>query len=92
VTGTGEGWEIDDYDDLDDDGDWRDYDDDGYEPDPEDAEIARADAEYWEHCDERHGGGHCTCRPPLRDRLRGAWQRARRLLRRRPRYADEPPF
>jgi hypothetical protein len=38
-----------DFDDDEDDGDWRDYDDDGYEPDPEDAGIARSYEEYWEH-------------------------------------------
>ena len=47
--------------------DWRDYDeddeDDDYEPDPEDAEIARSYAEHYEHCERKHGGGECDCRP-----------------------------
>src|SRR6266566_2922664 len=54
-----------DDDDYDDDGDWRDYDDDDREPDPEDAEIARSYAEHYEHCERKHGGGECDCRPPL---------------------------
>jgi hypothetical protein len=86
--------DTDDYaDDLDDgyepdpDDFWDDR-DEQYEPDPEDAEFARAYAEHLEHCETRHGGGDCDCRPSrlamalvrLRDaasdtawRLRGAW-------------------
>ncbi len=58
---------VDDWDE-----DEPDYDDDpcgGYEPDPEDAETARAYHEEAEHRDTVHGGGECDCRPSLRDRL-----------------------
>jgi hypothetical protein len=65
--------ETDDYREED-DGDWRDYDDDYREPDPEDAEIARAYEEEAEHRETVHGGGECTCRPSLRARL--AWRAA----------------
>jgi len=87
VTGMDEGWEIDDYTE---DDDW--FDDDDREPDEPDWGYEEWRAGYEEHCEQKHGGGDCDCRPPLRERLRGAWQRARRLLRRRPRYSDEPPF
>jgi hypothetical protein len=50
--------------------DWDDRDDDSYEPDPSDYEEQRAQEEYAEHCDERHGGGECDCRPPWHHRLR----------------------
>jgi hypothetical protein len=66
-----------DFDDYEDDGDWRDYDDDpdDYpEPDGGDYEIARAYEEEAEHRELVHGGGECDCRPSLRDRL--AWEAA----------------
>jgi hypothetical protein len=68
--------EADDYREED-DGDWRDYDDDR-EPDPEDADIARAYEEYAEHLDKVHGGGECDCRPSLAAR---ASQAARDIAR-----------
>lgn len=59
--------------------DW--YDDGGYrEPDPEDAEIAQAYEEYYDHCDQIHGGGECDCRPSLPARLRWGAARAGRRL------------
>jgi hypothetical protein len=62
-----------------DDGDWRDYDDDWREPDPEDADIARAYEDDAEHRETVHSGGECDCRASLRDRL--GW-RARDAARR----------
>lgn len=76
----------DDRDDAYDDDDWD-------EPDPEDAEIARSYEEYYEHCEQVHGGEHCNCRTPLRDRLKRCFRQARwhlaGMMRRR---LDEPPF
>lgn len=71
-------------DDYEPDDDWYDdwYDDDprdDWEPDPEDAEIARAYAEHAEHCERKHGGGECHCRPSLLDYLR--WAAAGRIRR-----------
>ena len=55
------------------DDDWCDHDDDDYrEPDGEDYEIARSYAELAEHCEVKHGGGECDCRPSRLDRLRWA--------------------
>lgn len=56
--------------------DWYDDDDpqSGYEPDPEDAEIEREYAEYYDHCDKVHGGEHCDCRPSRLARLVAAWR------------------
>jgi hypothetical protein len=47
------------------DDDWYDDDDrdDCPEPDGEDYEIARSYAEHYEHCERKHGGGECHCRP-----------------------------
>jgi hypothetical protein len=48
-----------------------DYDDDpggSWEPDPEDAEIAKAYEEHAEHCERVHDGGECNCRPSLAER------------------------
>ncbi len=56
-----DGYEDDDYTR---DDDW--YDDDRYddrESDPEDADIARSYEEHYEHCERKHGGGECDCRP-----------------------------
>ena len=84
-----------DFDDDEDDGDWRDYDDDYREPDPEDADIARAYEEHYEHLDTVHGGGECDCRPSLAERLArrardaASWLRGARSRRQ---YSDEPPF
>lgn len=67
--------DFDDYDPDDDwydDGPWDDLDD---EPDPEDAEIARAYEEDWEHRDKKHGGAECDCRP-------SPWARSWRLRHR----------
>ena len=64
----------------DDDGDWRDYDDDYREPDPEDAEIARSYAEHYEHCERKHGGGECDCRPSRWLLLREAARRTAERL------------
>lgn len=86
--------DYDDYDQDDPDDDWDD-DDDYREPDPEDYEIAKAYEEYAEHCEEKHGGGECDCRPPLRARLAASLRRAGRRItvwRRSRRYSDEPPF
>jgi len=81
----------DDYDDQEADDDW--YDDrDDREPDPEDYEINRAYEEHAQHCEDRHGGGECTCRPspwwPAVRRLRAiigwfpvTWWRVRYSLR-----------
>lgn len=61
--------DIDDYTDDLDDGyeddpdDWDYRDDDHPEHDPEDWEQAKAYAEYAEHCEAKHGGGECDCRP-----------------------------
>ena len=87
-------------DDLDDDGydpddDWYDDRDDWREPDPEDYEIARANEEYAEHCEQKHGGADCDCRAPLSQRI--SWRlREMRIfairLGRGRRYTDEPPF
>jgi hypothetical protein len=41
--------------------DWTDPCRDDREPDPEDHEEARANEEYWQHCDDAHGGERCTC-------------------------------
>jgi hypothetical protein len=50
--------------------DHDDWDDDDYrEPDPEDADIARAYEDDAEHRETVHGGGECNCRASLRDRL-----------------------
>lgn len=82
--------EQDDYDDPEDE-DWydEDYDRDDYrEPDPEDAEIARSYEEYYQHCEDKHGGHQCDCRPSrlmlalwrLRDLggwFVGTWRRVR---------------
>ena len=58
--------------------DWSDPADDGREPDISDYEEARANEEYWEHCDEVHGGKDCDCpRPALDDGTE---------------YSDEAPF
>jgi len=85
---------VTDPDDYDQDDDWYD-DDDRYEPDETDWEEAKAQAEYADHCERAHGGEHCSCRPPLRDRVRhrldDALRYARRLLG-RPNWSDEPPF
>jgi hypothetical protein len=60
--------------------DYDDWDDDDYrEPDPEDADIARAYEDDAEHRETVHGGGECDCRASLRDRL--GW-RARDAARR----------
>ena len=78
-----------------DDDDWYDDDDDYREPDPEDAEIARSYEEYYEHCDQAHGGKDCDCHAPLADRIRDRFRSARRRVRTalgRTRYSDEPPF
>lgn len=48
----------------DDDDDYWDDRDDDYDPDPTDYLEQQAAQEYWEHCDEAHGGKPCTC-PPL---------------------------
>lgn len=68
--------------------DWYEDDDDrgGYrEPDPEDYEIERSYAELAEHCERKHGGGVCDCRPARLAliwwatvyKLRSAWGWAR---------------
>jgi len=94
VTDISDHW--DPYDDEpypdDDPDDWYDGRDEDPEPDEADYEYDAWRAALEEHCEQVHGGADCDCRPPLRERLRDAWQRARRLLRRRPRYSDEPPF
>lgn len=54
------------------DDDWFDDDYDDREPDSEDAEIARAYAEHYEHCERKHGGGECDCRPSRLMLLSGA--------------------
>lgn len=84
-------YDYEEYNDPDEDGPGPGYDDD-YLPDEADFEYDAWRGGYEEHCIEVHGGADCDCRPPLRERLRDAWQRARRLLRRRPRYSDNPPF
>ena len=68
---------------------------DDREPDPEDFEEARANEEYWEHCDQAHGGDDCNCRAPLAERVRERFRSARRrviAVLHRSRYYDEPPF
>jgi hypothetical protein len=87
-----QGWRTDDYDDPD---DYYDDDDTWYGPDEADWEHARWLEEYGQHCDEKHGGGECTCKPPLRSRLR--WRladlgRRVRSMVRRDHYYDQPPF
>jgi hypothetical protein len=69
------------------------YDDLHYEPDEADYEYDAWRAGYEEHCQEAHGGDDCDCRAPLADRIRERFRSARRrvVLRRR-RYYDEPPF
>lgn len=86
-------WDEDDYDDgYDPDDDWYDDRDDYREPDPEDAETARAYEELYEHEERAHGGGPCTCRPSLWARswhlrqraagfVPGLWYRLRHALR-----------
>jgi hypothetical protein len=84
--------DIDDYEDdtYDPGDDWYDDERDGivdYEPDGEDYEIARSYAEHYEHCERRHGGGECNCRPSLlllaygavARKLQSAWWQARSL-------------
>jgi hypothetical protein len=44
--------------------DWSDPTADGWEPDPSDYGEARAEEEYWQHCDEMHSGKHCDCPQP----------------------------
>lgn len=71
------------------------YDDDHYEPDISDYEEQRSYEEYYEHCDQAHGGKDCDCRAPLADRIRERIRSARRRVRtvlHRTRYSDEPPF
>jgi hypothetical protein len=64
-----------------DDSDSEPDDDDDWEPDPEDSETERAYYEEAEHRETVHGGGECTCRPSLRDRLTWRAQDAgRRVL------------
>ena len=81
-----------DYDEP--DGDW--YARDDREPDPEDAEIAKEYYELEQHCEEKHGGGECTCRPsPLA--LWWQWNVTHRLhrlgdVRYRVRYAARQPW
>ena len=63
-------YDLDDEDREDgEDGDWHDDRDDYREPDPEDADIARAYEEHYEHLDAVHGGGECDCRPSLAARV-----------------------
>lgn len=90
-----DGWDQDDGPCEGDDPDEPDYDDDpqdGYEPDPEDGDIARSYEEYYDHCDQVHGGGECTCRPsPAEQVMRraresayaalGAWYRLKAAAR-----------
>lgn len=59
--------------------DWSDPTYDGHEPDPSDYEERRAEEEYWEHCDDAHGGKKCDCPQP-------EWPTAGVV------YSDEPPF
>jgi hypothetical protein len=96
MTDLDQGWESDWGDDdtedrYDDEDGYREVDD--WEPDPEDAEIARSYEEYYEHCDAKHGGGQCDCRPGLVERSKWAVvQRFRDWRWRRHGYSDEPPF
>jgi hypothetical protein len=80
-----------------------DDDDDYRDPDPwdyDDYEVAKAWAEYEEHCERKHDGWECDCRTSLRTRLSRrarCWLndlryrvRSRRVMRRM--RDDELPF
>lgn len=102
-------YDLDDsYDDDDVADDWGD---DGYPdpdhddyPDGDDYELAQSYYELAEHCERKHGGGECHCKPSLLARLRWWLADARRDWRfssvRRwidvrlnpDRYDDMPPF
>lgn len=70
-----------------------DFYDDHYEPDEADYAYERMRADYDEHCDTAHGGNECDCRAPLIERVRERFRSARRrVVRRRGRYSDDPPF
>ena len=57
--------------------DWRDPCRDDREPDESDYAEARDNEEYWQHCDDAHGGERCDCPQP-------EWPDGP--------FTDEPPF
>jgi hypothetical protein len=88
------GLTAEDFDDHEDDGDWRDYDDDDYrESDPEDYEIAKAERE---HSEQAHDGRPCDCPVPTEEETAAYWAEQTRLHNAE--YHDggdcdcEPPF
>jgi hypothetical protein len=86
--------DTDDYDPREDEDydpdDFHDYD---HEPDEADMEYDAWRAGYEEHCEQAHGGNDCDCRAPLGERIRERFRSARRrVVRRRGRYCDDPPF
>jgi hypothetical protein len=95
VTAAEDYWDDGDYDEYDPDGD--DYYDDDREPDEPDWGYLEWQAEYDEHCDEKHGGAACDCKPSLRVRVTDRLQRRIAAWRwrfrgRRHQYTDDPPF
>lgn len=64
--------------------DWSDPCRDDREPDPSDYAEARDNEEYWQHCDDAHGGEQCDC--PLYNPESGTWTADD------PGFTTEPPF